>query len=256
MNDYLYMTLTPEALVASMLSPVEFGQYLTTGTSKQTHNRAIYFDLKRDFSSEYFDMEDMRQHCVPHPDGTPKHSVYLATYRVLEHIPLDAINSMWLATKDGRELELKPIEGKPPESGQFHLYQELCPVHPLIVSTLGPAEFGNFITDPNRPMHVPQICFAELELGGMANNPDSHDIEDLPYNHMEHLHNCLKRMTQQRGRHTITVNRTQPLEIPYRCIKDGFYLGAQGRFMYYPYPSKKELDVKHHEWWRSANVYG
>ncbi|MCF7958168.1 MAG: hypothetical protein K9M57_06955 [Phycisphaerae bacterium] len=256
MNEYLYMTLTPETLVASMLPPVEFGQYLTTGSTKQTHDRAIYFDLKTDFPSDYFDLETMRQKCVSHPNGTPKHSVYLAAYRVLEHVPHDAINSMWLATKDGRELELKPAEGKPEKSGRFHLYQELCPVHPLIASTLGPEEFGNFITDPSRPMHVPKICFAELELGGMADDPDSHAVEDLPYSHMDHLRYCLIHMAQQRGRHTVTVNRVQPLQIPYRCIKNGFYLGAQNHFMYYPYPSKNELDIKHHEWWRSANVQG
>ncbi len=61
--------------------------------------------------AEYFDLEAMKQQCVPHPDGTPKHPVYLATYRVLEHLPLGAINSMWLATKDGRELILINIWG-------------------------------------------------------------------------------------------------------------------------------------------------
>ena len=34
MSKFIYLTATPEALIASMLPPKEFGEYLSTGTKK------------------------------------------------------------------------------------------------------------------------------------------------------------------------------------------------------------------------------
>jgi hypothetical protein len=255
METYLYLLLTPESLVASMLKPVDFGRYLTTRTEKRTHDHAIYIDLKKDFSHEYFDLSNLDTCCRPHSDGSPKHTVYRSIYRVLEHVPPEAFNSMWLATKDGRELELKPREGHPEATGKFHLYQELCPVHPLIASMFDPEEFSKFITDPELPVHVPRICFMELELGPLAEDPISTEAHDLPYSHMNHLRDCLWKLAWEEDRHTVTVNRIQPLNIPFRCIKGGFYFGDQRRSLHYPFPSIEDLDTQFHEWWRSANVY-
>lgn len=38
----------------------------------------------------------------------------------------------------------------------------------------------------------------------------------------------------------------------YRTIKNGFYVGAGDEMLYYPMPSKEELENKHYNWWRSA----
>ncbi len=87
MQNYLYLSLIPESLVASMLPPEEFGAYLATGTRKRPHGRAMFFQIAPDFQSDYFDLASADRRCVPHPDGQPKHSVYLSIYRALEHIP-------------------------------------------------------------------------------------------------------------------------------------------------------------------------
>ena len=122
MDTYLYLSMTPESLVVSMLEPEKFGAYLATGTQKQTHSPAMYFDLNDNFQSDYFALQWARKRCVSHPDGSPKHSVYLAIYRVLEHIPTEAINSLWLATKDGRVLQIQQADGDLPQfPARFHL---------------------------------------------------------------------------------------------------------------------------------------
>jgi hypothetical protein len=253
MATYLYLSMTPEALVASMLKPSDFGTYLATGTRKNTHGRAMFFDLQPDFQSDHFDLSHVRDRCVPHADGTPKHSVYLSIYRVLEHVPPEAINSLWLTTKDGRVLELNQETGALPKFlGSYYLYQEICPVHPLIASTHDPEEFLNFITDPAHPIHIPRICFVDLELGLLADDPTARDIHDLPYAHMDHIRDCLAQMEKAKGKYTKTVNRTQPEEFPYRCIRSGFYLGNQDNILYFPFPAHEQLDVQYHEWWRSA----
>ena len=80
----LYLSMIPEALVASMLSPEEFGRYLAVGSHKRSSGAAIYFEVDPDFSSDFFDMNIVAERCVAHDDGTPKHSLYLGIYRVLE----------------------------------------------------------------------------------------------------------------------------------------------------------------------------
>jgi len=255
MSIYLYLSLIPESLVGSMLEPERFGTYLATGTQKCSHGEAIYFDLKSDFRSEYFDLKSLPERCVAHPSGRPKHSLYLAIYRVLEQVPLEAIKSLWLATRDGRVLELKQATGGAPElGGKYHLYQELCPVHPLIVSTLEPGGFCRFMTDPSRPVRVPKVCFVDMDLADLAEDPMTARTRYLPYANFDHLRQCLAQLSGQEGKPTKTVNRTQPLELPYRCIKSGFYVGDAERVLYFPFPSHGELDAEWHDWWRSANV--
>ena len=52
MSPYLYLSMTPESLVASMLPPDEFGAYLATGTRKRPQGKAMFFDIKPGFVSE------------------------------------------------------------------------------------------------------------------------------------------------------------------------------------------------------------
>ncbi|HRZ43535.1 MAG TPA: hypothetical protein P5228_12620, partial [Bacteroidales bacterium] len=45
MDAYIYLSATPEALIASMLSPEEFGAYLSMGTKKRNRGQAIFFEV-------------------------------------------------------------------------------------------------------------------------------------------------------------------------------------------------------------------
>jgi len=252
MAIYYYLSMVPESLVASMLPPEEFGTYLAVGTEKRSRGRAVFFDLKDGFQGEGFDLSTVPERCVPHPDGLPKHSVYVAIYRALERVPLEAINSLWLTTRDGRNLELKQGDLPAESPGKAHLYQEICPVHPLIASSLGPDAFCRFITDPARPISVPRICFVDLELAGLADDPAKGNAQDLPYPHIRHLRDCLLTLAEDKTKHTKTVDRIQPEEFLYRCVKSGFFVGDQEAVLYYPLPSREEIDRDHHEWWRSA----
>jgi hypothetical protein len=253
MATYTYLSLVPEALVVSMLEPGAFGTYLSTGTRKRSHEAAQYFDLKSDFKSDYFRLEEAARDCVSHPDGAPKHSVYVSTYRVLEHVPLEAIGSLWLATRDGRVLELK--QGPVPASftGRYHLYQELCPVSPLIASTLNPADFCRFITDPKVRISVPKICFFELKLGELQDDPNKGQSKKPTNERVEHLRDCLRELVDMK-KTTKTVNRLQSGNISYDVVKSGYFVGDNKSLLYFPFPSAEELEATHHDWWRSATV--
>jgi hypothetical protein len=250
MESYLYLMLEPEALVASMLPPEEFGAYMATGTQKQTSGQAMFFTIKPDFKSEHFKLSDAKARCVPHDDGRPKHSVYLGIYRVLEHVPLEALDSLWLVTAHGRVLELKSGKAQQAAPVKYHLYREIVPVMPLIASSLKAADFCRFITDPAKPIYVPRICVVELDLAGLADDPIKGRADNLPYHNIGHIRNCLTEIEKKTIK---TVDRLPRQGIIFRCIKGGIYVGDQKSVLEYPFPSMDDLEGKYNVWWRCAN---
>ena len=54
MTVHLYLSLIPEALIASMLPPEEFGVYYTVGYTKKTSGQAMFVELDPDFRHDFF----------------------------------------------------------------------------------------------------------------------------------------------------------------------------------------------------------
>jgi len=254
MDVHLYLSMIPEALIASMLTPEEFGVYYALGTAKKSRGQAIFFEIDPDFRHDYLRIEEGLRRCVPHEDGSPKASIYISVYRALEHISLDVIQKLYLVTKDGRVLGLESSEEFPEDTEGLHLYQEITPVHPLVVSTLGPREFYDLIVkNPTSLLSLPAICFVELRLGEMAEDPERGAVRDLPYSNVGHLRQCLVDL-RTKNVHTKMVNRIQPASFSYRTIKSGIFVGNEERLLYFPLPPQEELRAQHYRWWRSANM--
>lgn len=254
MTVHLYLSLIPEALVASMLPPEEFGVYYTVGTTKKQHGQAMFIELDPDFRHEFFRIDEGIQRCVPHEDGSPKKSVYIATYRVLEHVPMRVFQKLYLVTAYGQSLALDRSDQYPRSESDLHLYQEIAPVNPLVVSTAAPLEFYDFIIkDPTSMIHLPAIAFVELRLGELAQDPEYGSVGDLPYSNIHHLRECLVEL-QTKTVNTKIVNRVQSIEFPYRTIKSGIFIGNTEELAYFPLPSREALRSKYYRWWRSANL--
>lgn len=254
MSVHLYVSLLPEALIASMITPEEFGTYYAVGTQHKLHGQAIFLELDPSFRHDFFRIEAGINRCVPHVDGEPKKSVYISTYRVLEHIPLDAVMKLYLVTAYGETLGLDRSYDLPEDDGDLHMYQEIAPVQPLVVSTLGPVAFYEFITqDSDSMIHLPAIAFADLRLGALAQNPEFGDVGELPYGYIPHLRECLVEL-QVKTIDSKMVDRVHPVEFPYRMIKSGLYIGNRDELAYYPLPTRDELRDKYYRWWRSANL--
>lgn len=251
MDTHLYLSLIPESLIASQLPPEEFGNYYAVGTRKRTRGQAIFFEIER-FESSHFDWEECDRRCVPHPNGQPKRSVYLGIYRVLENIPFSAIKRLYLTTDDGRVLGIDPEPFSPDNIAQHHLYQELCPVTPRVVSRYNPIEFCRSITDRAKSVSVDKIVFAELTLNRLGRDPDSNDVGDLPYANIGHLRDCLRELETKEGKNNKQVSRAMPGEVLFRTVKNGFFVGGGEDIVYFPMPSREDLEREHHEWWRSA----
>lgn len=254
MAIYLYLSLLPEALIASMLCPEEFGTYYAVGSAKKSRGQAMFFEVDPDFRDPYFRVEEAYERCVPHEDDSLKSSVYISVYRVLEHMDFDALKHLYLTTMDGRTLELSPSNQITNGGEQLHLYQEVVPVSPLVVSRLDPLAFIDIIVrDPVSLVTLPAIVFTELQLGELADDPDMGSMENLPYSNIDHLRQCLKDVKTKYAA-TKMVDRVHSPSIHYRTIKNGFFVGNQNQMRYFPMPSPEEIRTKNYPWFRSANM--
>jgi hypothetical protein len=253
MSKYIYLTCNPEALVASMLPPEGFGLYLSTGTKKRNKAQTIFFEVDLSGVEKLIDMDSLNKRCVAKPDGSPKSSVYLSVYRVLEKIPLDALKSLFLTTDHGITLELNkaPYDKAAEPQSDLHLYQELCPVNPLVASSLPPSVFLKRLTDGSIPIVLPKLFFVELKLDELATEPLTGSAEHLPYPNIGHLRDCLEIIRGEYEKHMKTVHRIFTGELLYRTIDTGFYVGADDKMFFYPYPKMAELEKINYNFFRA-----
>ena len=258
MESHLYLSVMPEALIASQLTPEQFGVYYATGSQKKSRSMAMFFELDTDYRHEYFDIEAGYERLVPHEDGSPKRSVYISVYRVIEHVALSAVKRLYVTTQDGRTLGLDAAEGIPHCEGGKHLYQEIAPVHPRVVSTLCPAEFYDFLNDPAKSMvTVAALCFVDLTLGGLAEDPEFGSAQGLPYSDIEHYRECLVQLDDvEKTAPVKIVDRIHESQFHFRTIKSGsgFFLGSGPDLLFFPMPSIEDLHGKYYNWWRSAQM--
>ena len=252
MNIHLYLLAYRfEALVASQLEPEAFGRYMAVGTVKLSRGSVLYFEVERArIPAGAFRLDDLEQRCRT-PDGAPKRSKYVAIYRVLERLPLNALGTLWLTTADGRALPLAPAPALPPETKGPFLYQELSPVTPMIASSLPAGAFVRFITEPENPLVVPRLFFTELLLD---RDEGGHLAGYLPYADPLHLLDCIRELEHAEGgrKPTKTVSRTPEIIAFYRTVGRGFFVGDREGTRFYPFPERRDLELHHPQWWRSA----
>ena len=252
---YLYLSLIPQALIASMLEPEAFGRYYAVGTKVHSRGEAIFFELDpAQLPEGEFPLELVPERCVAKADGSPKKSVYLAIYRVLSRVPVSAMKALHLVTRDGKTLSLEraPYEGD--SQRRAHLYQEFCPIDPMVASLLEPRDFCRAITDTQRPVHVPRIVFSELALRELATDPINGLANDLPYPNIPHLRDVLASLLSSDKKHSKLVLKQVNEGVFYRTIRGGFYVGDQFDFAFYRFPAIAQLEANHYSWWRSAQA--
>ena len=252
MKVNLYLSVIPEALIASHLAPEEFGNYYAVGSQKRSRGQAVFFEVDPTLRSDYLRIDEAEKRCVPHEDGSPRRSSYLAIYRALEHVPLSALGKLHLVTDDGRDLAVERSACPQPAAGGLHFYQEICPVTPRVASKLPPHEFAAYMTDRANPVSVEKLVFTELRLDALATDPEKGDASNLPYPNIDHLRDCLRELRHRYAKSTKVVARDSSAAILYRTVHGGFYVADRTGLAYYPMPTREQLDNEYHAWWRSA----
>jgi hypothetical protein len=253
MSKYIYLSVIPEALIASMLPPKEFGDYMATGTKKRNVSQAIFFEVDLELIKDKIDYDYVNKRCVRKADGSPKSSVYLSTYRVLEMVPLKALKNLYVTTETGVVLELKrtPYDKSTEVKDILHLYQELCPVSPRVASSFAPSDFLTSLTDGSSHVTVPKLFFADLKLGELASNPISGSAELLPYRNVGHLRDCLEILAVDKSKNMKTVQRVFSGTLLYRTIGKGFYIGDKDEILFYPFPPMTQLEEENYDFFRA-----
>lgn len=254
MDIHLYMSCyRSEALIASHLGPEAFGRYMAIGTQKLTRGSYMFFEVERGaLSSDWFRLDGLEERCTPHHDGSPKASKYVGIYRVIEHLPRQALGRLYLVTADGRVLGVDAAAyDAVHEAPGLGLYQELAPLSPMVLSTMSPAAFGRFITDRHNPMWVPRLVFADLLLD---RDPDGRLAGHLPYADPLHIEDCIHQLESRGTKNTKTISRNPQINAFFRTLRRGVFIADDSGLTCYPFPALSELETMHAAWWRSAQA--
>lgn len=254
MKTHLYLSILPEALVGSMLAPEEFARHLAVGSGRAMRSQALFFEVDRDEAAKYFDLARLDVKCVPYPDGTPRSTSYVAVYRVLERLPRRALKRLHLVARDGTSLALDPGNYNDPgaDVGRAYLYQELCPVSPLVVARLSPTEFAREITSPKHAVYVPRIIFNDCRLNDIDIAPRANT--KLPYRQLEHILYSLEELKRRPSKISKLVDREMQHDIQFWMIESGIFVGDQDGITFYPMPDEETLRRDRFDWWSSARA--
>ncbi len=255
MAVHYYLSVFPlEALIASQLEPRQFGSYMATGSKRGFEEQLVFTELKGEFG-DHFDWEYARKRCVPHPNGDPKHSVYLSVYRVLEHIPVEQLGSIYLTTRDGRSLELAASDYTPPDASRgYYIYQELCPIDPVVVSSLDPVAFAKNICDAKNKISVPKMIYADLKVIDFSDEVNTGNIGKMYGKEREHLLECINSVKKDPSKVTKTFTRTNVESFSFQVIANGIYVTDGKKVVTYKMPTVAQIKEKEYEWGRSALI--
>ena len=257
LQNHLYMILFPNtALVGSQLGPSDFGRHFISGSSKYYAGKLIFAEIDISFRHNYFKIDEMLKDLVPHPDGSPKSTKYVSTYRVLEHIDFDKILNLYITTPEGYTLELiaGAYEAKH-KSGYVRVFSEIAPITTLVLSDYNFMEFSKFITNPDSFVGEGKMFYTQIEL----------DIEDflleieanplmlppIPDVHPAVLQRSILELKKFKDKHTKGLSLTNPLgKISFRNLRHGFMFASQDRNKFYPLPALDDIEKSNFKFWK------
>jgi hypothetical protein len=254
MQNHIYLSLIPEALIVSQLPPDKFGAYMATGSKRQIEGPAVFFEVDPAADLSAFRMDEAQARCKAHKDGSPRRSIYAAVWNVLPRVPLAALVKCYLTTPAGLTLTLEPAEWSGGSGDNYHLYQELGPVYPRVASGLDPQAFVKLVCSPDKMVSLPRLAFIDLKLGALAKDPDAALGGNVPYQHIDHLRECLRALRDNPERMTKIVNRGLRPDILFSFIRSGVFVGDAFGLRFFPMPSEEQLESEHHLWWHSAQA--
>jgi len=256
-DKHLYMIVFPiNALVASQLKPEEFAQHYAIGSAKHFRGKVVFAEVDVNFRDPYFEIDYYLSLTVAHPDGRPKKTKFISSYGVLEHVDLKALKNLYLVTTDGKALGIasKPYTATN-EPGLVRIYQEVTPLSNLVASTLDQRAFGKYITSETKSKGAPKICFTQYEFN-VAEFLDKNKNREIlyspiPENNPARLHEYLMELRKFPDKKTKTISlSTTLLEASYALIRHGFWFAEKDYLLFYPMPSRDELENKYYDWWR------
>jgi hypothetical protein len=257
-QPHLYLILFPnEALVASQLTPEEFGKHYAIGSPRHFNGKVIFMEVNIDYRHEYLRLEDILKNLEASNLGRPKRTRFVKSYRVLEHIDFSAFKKLYLVTTDGGVLGLdqstQPAAYE--DKGSIRLYQEICPLRVLVASSMDPDQFGDYITEGTWSKGAPKIFFTQYDIDVeecVISNPiHALNMGPLPNVNPTNLPTAYQELKEDPSKKTKTVSLNPNLDLmSYKSIRHGFWFSDGSTTIFYRMPTFEELHENYRSWWR------
>ena len=256
-TPHLYMICYPNAaLVLSHLPPAEFGVRYNYGSSSYYAGKLVFAELDVNYRNDYFRIDEALKELVPHADGRPKASKYVSSYRVLEHVDIDAIQMLYLANADGTSYPLHPAPYEAnQQEGLLRIFAEISPIRMMTLSRLNLREFGAWFTNPDNILAVPRLLYLQvtLDIPAFLNELEGNPFMPTPIEgvHPSKLRNAIQELQKQEHKlfKGITLNTTFTKE-SYRRIRHGFMFKDQHKEKFFPMPPLKEIENNNLKFYR------
>lgn len=256
-TNHLYQILYPnQGLVASQLTPEEFARHYLIGSIRHYNGKLVFAEIDIGFRHPYFNIEESLLRLKPHPDGAPKRTKFICSYRVMEHMDFNAIQKLYLATSEAQVLELTPAPyDKAHKPGFLRTYAEIAPLNMLVMSPLTFPDFGHFVTEPGNSKGCPKLFYTQIDLSvreflaGFEGNPFMQ--APFPFLHPSKLRDAIQAMQAVPGKKSKGLSLFCPLEqISFKRIRHGFMFASPEAFKFFPMPSLHDIEAKNFKFWQ------
>ncbi|MBB6482174.1 hypothetical protein [Spirochaeta isovalerica] len=257
-DKHLYMVLYPSNfLIASQLSPEELGKHYLTGSKQNYDSGMIFAEIDNSYRHDYLDIEWGLDQLVPHDDGTPKATKFIAAYRVLEHIDLDSIKKLYLSSAAGHILPIESEEFvKPEKTSRFKIFAGITPLRMMSVSTLDFEEYGQHMINERKHKGAPVLFYAQLEFNSRQFRIE-YDENPLIPSPIPGIHPAILRSKIDEIK-AKPEKTTKGLKIeanvhrfPPQLFRHGFMFFSAEKSLYFPMPSRDEIEDNFFNYFRS-----
>jgi hypothetical protein len=256
-TNHLYQILYPnQALIASHLNPQDFARHYLVGSVRHYTGKLVFAEINPAFRHPYFKIDEALADMKPHEDGTPKRTKFISSYRVLEHMSFDAIETLYLANSEAQVLELKPgVYNKKHEAGYLRTYAEIAPLSMLVLSPLAMNEFGASITAPGNAKGSPKLFYTQIELNisefleTFETNPFAQ--APFPFLHPSKLRDAILDMQAKPEKDTKGLSLFCPLDqISFKKIRHGFMFSDGSHSKFFEMPSLHDIEANNFKFWQ------
>jgi hypothetical protein len=256
-KNRLYQILYPnQALIASQLDPVQFAKHYLVGSTRHYNGKLVFAEIDVNFRHPYFSIDEALAEMKPHPDGTPKRTKFISSYRVMEHMDFDYILKVFLTNSEAQVLELSPgTYTAQHQSGYLRTYAEIAPLSMLVLSPLAMPEFGGAITSPGFSKGAPKLFYTQIELNirefleTFESNPFAQ--APFPFLHPSKLRDAILEMQEGPDKKTKGLSLFCPLDqISFKKIRHGFMFASPHRYKFFPMPSLHDIEATNFKFWQ------
>jgi hypothetical protein len=256
-ENRIYMVLYPNTtLIASQYEPEMFARHYTSGSSRHYTGKVVFAEVGLSYRNDYFDIDNILKEMIPHEDGRPKATKFIASYRVLEHVDLSAIKKLYLSTEEGHCIGLERGEYDTAHQEAIRIYAEISPMRMLVMSKQNPREFGAYITDPANHKSAPKQFYTQLNI----DIPEFlKEFEENPFQpspvaalHPSTIRDAYNELMSRPGKYSKGIALDSNLDsISYRLLKHGFTFATKGESIFFPLPDLHTIEARNLKFWRT-----